>query len=419
MAGDIVIVGQVEDQDPIMPAQQSTVTYYNDLNPTWTRAIRAANAAISVVRNGVSSVAWATEILVRGAFLLEQSQTWVTYFDDEPVDATTGYYGVLRANETPTLPTDGDTVTINSIVYTFKDSIGTTAGYVKIDATGATTAEKVANTLANLAACIGGTTGAGTLYVATEVSPNASVSVLSLTKTVLTVRAKATVVNVGTTVVSTGAAVAWDAATLSTPYAVSFVGKVATELTPVSFAWYESSDGETNWTALATGGIYSIVGDGSGLQSVLTITPTNLDKTGYSYKCVASDSATGTLTSTGTQPADGDTVVIAGITYTFKTVLGATAGNVLIGATVTDTMSNLAACINGGTGAGSLYVATAVSPSVSVTAAAFVETVTVTVRAGVTGVTLAAASAGTEQMEWDLATIPNTITSEIVELTVL
>ena len=33
-----------------------------------------------------------------------------------------------------------------------------------------------------------------------------------------------------------------------------------------------------------------------------------------------------------TQPTDGDTVTVAGVTFTFKTTLGSTAGNVLIGA---------------------------------------------------------------------------------------
>lgn len=47
-----------------------------------------------------------------------------------------------------------------------------------------------------------------------------------------------------------------------------------------------------------------------------------------------------------TQPTDGDTVVINGVTFTFKTVLGATAGNVLIGADADAARANLAALIN-------------------------------------------------------------------------
>jgi len=47
-----------------------------------------------------------------------------------------------------------------------------------------------------------------------------------------------------------------------------------------------------------------------------------------------------------TQPTDGDTVVINGVTFTFKTTLGSTAGNVLIGATNDTALTNLAALIN-------------------------------------------------------------------------
>ena len=45
------------------------------------------------------------------------------------------------------------------------------------------------------------------------------------------------------------------------------------------------------------------------------------------------------------QPTDGDTVTINGVTFTFKTTLGATAGNVLIGGSATNARANLAALI--------------------------------------------------------------------------
>lgn len=58
-----------------------------------------------------------------------------------------------------------------------------------------------------------------------------------------------------------------------------------------------------------------------------------------------------------TQPTDGDTVSINGITFTFKTTLGSTAKNVLIGASADEANANLTAAINGAAGAGSTYVA--------------------------------------------------------------
>lgn len=58
-----------------------------------------------------------------------------------------------------------------------------------------------------------------------------------------------------------------------------------------------------------------------------------------------------------TAPSDGDTVTILGITFTFKTTLGSTAGNVLIGASSDTAATNLVAALNGSAGAGSTYVA--------------------------------------------------------------
>lgn len=54
---------------------------------------------------------------------------------------------------------------------------------------------------------------------------------------------------------------------------------------------------------------------------------------------------TGTL-STPTQPTDGDTVRINGVTFTFKTTIGTTAGNVLIGGSADAARANLTAIIN-------------------------------------------------------------------------
>lgn len=47
-----------------------------------------------------------------------------------------------------------------------------------------------------------------------------------------------------------------------------------------------------------------------------------------------------------TQPTDGDTVTINGVTFTFKTTLGSTAGNVLIGGSADAAATNLAALVN-------------------------------------------------------------------------
>jgi len=64
--------------------------------------------------------------------------------------------------------------------------------------------------------------------------------------------------------------------------------------------------------------------------------------------------ATSVLTFTG-QPANTNTVVIGGKTYTFLTTLTQTDGAVLIGANVADSINNLKVAIDLGPGAGALY----------------------------------------------------------------
>lgn len=66
--------------------------------------------------------------------------------------------------------------------------------------------------------------------------------------------------------------------------------------------------------------------------------------------------ATNVLTFTG-QPANNDTVTVDSNVYTFKTALTPTAGEVLIGAAVNDSINNLVAAINGDAGSGTLYAA--------------------------------------------------------------
>lgn len=57
-----------------------------------------------------------------------------------------------------------------------------------------------------------------------------------------------------------------------------------------------------------------------------------------------------------TNPTANDTVTINGVTFTFVSSVGSTAGNVLIGASADASRANLAAAINGSSGAGTTYV---------------------------------------------------------------
>lgn len=65
--------------------------------------------------------------------------------------------------------------------------------------------------------------------------------------------------------------------------------------------------------------------------------------------------------------SDDDTVTINGVTFTFKTSLGSTAGNVLIGANPAASRANLIAAINGAAGAGTTYVELSAADRVKVT----------------------------------------------------
>lgn len=66
----------------------------------------------------------------------------------------------------------------------------------------------------------------------------------------------------------------------------------------------------------------------------------------YNHGFAKNVRASATVSFTGL-PADGNTVVVNGVTYTFKTSLTPTAGQVLIGTTTTITAANLAKAING------------------------------------------------------------------------
>ncbi len=116
--------------------------------------------------------------------------------------------------------------------------------------------------------------------------------------------------------------------------------------------------------------------DSLGGSHAITFTYTNEDVP--AVPAVLGQAATGTLTSTGTKPSDGDQVTIGGTTYTFKTALDATTSEneVLIGANSTEAFGNLVNAINdntadtNGTGGGTTAdFGTLTTANASVTAA--------------------------------------------------
>ena len=83
-----------------------------------------------------------------------------------------------------------------------------------------------------------------------------------------------------------------------------------------------------------------------------------------------------TLTSNGTNVSNGDKVTIANKDYTYKTTLTPAEGEVLIGATYTDSLDNLVAAVTGGAGNGTLYSCAAAHPLVTASRSGDVVTIT-------------------------------------------
>lgn len=86
------------------------------------------------------------------------------------------------------------------------------------------------------------------------------------------------------------------------------------------------------------------------------------------------------------QPTDGDTVTINGVTFTFKTTLGVTANNVLIGASAATAQANLFALVNA--------PATTTAQGVALTAADQVKVKNITGAQGTNAVTFTASGWG-------------------------
>jgi len=111
--------------------------------------------------------------------------------------------------------------------------------------------------------------------------------------------------------------------------------------------------------------------------SILVEAARNVNEIAYVQS--ASTTATGTITSNTTNVSNNDYVRIGGKTYTFKSTLTPTEGEVLIGADAQTSLANLAAAINRtdpGTNDGVIYKIAAAHPLVSASANSLTLTVT-------------------------------------------
>lgn len=110
--------------------------------------------------------------------------------------------------------------------------------------------------------------------------------------------------------------------------------------------------------------------NGSLIDSILVSSDDSVARDLQFYSSSVSDvAASNTLTSTGTNVSNGDTVTIGSKVYTFQTTLTNVDGNVKIGASATASMTNLFNAINasGGVSGTDYAAATTAHPSVTAT----------------------------------------------------
>lgn len=119
---------------------------------------------------------------------------------------------------------------------------------------------------------------------------------------------------------------------------------------------------------------------------------------------------TATLTTDATAPANNSTIVIGNKTYTFKSSLTPTEGEVLIGGTVAAAYANLASAINHTGTPDTDYKCALANPNVTAVATATTVVVSL-IRSGNTGVSIALSQAGTSHSTWDTAALVPGITT--------
>jgi hypothetical protein len=124
----------------------------------------------------------------------------------------------------------------------------------------------------------------------------------------------------------------------------------------------------TAWNAATHPYCTGVTADSSGADVTLTADDAGLPFTVAASVTPASTAATGVLT-LAANAGDTETVTLDAKAYTWQTVLTDVDGNVLIGASASDSIDNLIAAITGGAGAGSTYAASTTTHT-TVTAAA-------------------------------------------------
>jgi hypothetical protein len=126
--------------------------------------------------------------------------------------------------------------------------------------------------------------------------------------------------------------------------------------------------------------------------------------------------ATGTLTNTANY-ADTETVTTGTKIYQFQTVLTNVDGNVLIGATASDSLDNLIAAINLGAGSGTLYAAATTANTFVSAVAGAGDTLVATALVGGTAGNTIATTETSANASWGAATLLGGVAANYVVLT--
>ena len=107
--------------------------------------------------------------------------------------------------------------------------------------------------------------------------------------------------------------------------------------------------------SITNGGTSEVLVAASNARQSIIINP-QTEACLINFGATAGTQATGTLTS-GSNPANNETIAVNGVTFTFKTTVVTPATDVLRGATADDTMTNFAAVLNASANA-SISIAT-------------------------------------------------------------
>lgn len=349
----------------------------------------------------------------------------------------TDVLGAVAATQTLTLtdnPTDTETVTINSKVYTFKTTLTNTDGFVKIGATKELSLE-------NLAKAINLGEGAGTDYAAaTTVHANVTAKDIDATL-VITAKVAGTAANsFGTT--ETLANGSWGASTMAGGAAASASSRVVSsgvaaavvalnipvgviESVEFSEEAYDQGDNlsvTVNFTEtvdVPVGSNITVSTDAGDIvlyaaaQSAVTAAVFNKKSDNSTQEVVPTDTAaSATLTNAGSNVSNADTVTIDGKVYTFQSTLTNVDGNVKIGASNTASMTNLFRAINGTGGTpGTDYAAATVAHTTVDATNPTGTTVVVTAKATGTAGNSLAVSEASSQLSWGGATLAGGITA--------